>query len=140
MIYWTGDKGGDDGAYNPMQFDMTRYYDGGLEGWDFSPFNYPVILVSGELYDPDYSGTRDIKEKVINEDGTGYLDVRLLDYASEEDDWVIIQFNQETKIHLVNGELGDIEDITTSQEGMDIVMDNNGTYAKDIYLTPFNMW
>jgi hypothetical protein len=31
-----------------------------------------------------------------------------------------------------------MEDLTSSQEGMDVVMDDNCEYAKEVYLTPFD--
>lgn len=59
-IYWTQDLGGEHGT-NPILFDI--YYG---PGEDFSPFDYPVILVSGTYYPPDYSNTI-LTEAIVNQ-------------------------------------------------------------------------
>lgn len=140
-VYWTGENWYDEesGEKNPLLYNMAEFENGEPLAADFLQFNFPVILVSGELYSPDYTGCMEIREKEISEDGRGYFINMLWDVHKENEELLTIYVNENTKVYDENGKEVGLEELYTSQNGIEIIMSDTGDYADKIYIITFSM-
>lgn len=64
----------------------------------------------------------------------------LWDNEKEMEEVMTIYLDEHTLIFDEYGNLTDSSSLESSQLGIDIVMDETGKYAAEIYILPFSMW
>lgn len=135
---WWGDRESGEDA-NPLLYNLEWYWEGEGSAYDFSPFNLPVIVVVGEMYEPDYTGVMEMREKEFEEDGSGYFVNMLWDVKNETEEIRTIYTNEHTLVFDEYGYLVDVNSLVSSQLSIEIVMDEAGEFAEKIYILPFRM-